>query len=109
MPEFTSRPPTLASACVCDRRRPYESSLRTRGLSQQPSDRRARAASSLVRGPLAWYVWGAPIVLRRGPRASNPMRQSPEKSDELDLDLPALDGEDDTSHDEPAHEGLDVA
>jgi hypothetical protein len=34
------------------------------------------------------------------------MRQSPEKNDELDLDLPALDGEDDGVHEEPAHEAL---
>ncbi len=37
------------------------------------------------------------------------MRQLPEKHDDLDLDLPALDGEED-AHDEPAvHEALDVA
>lgn len=37
------------------------------------------------------------------------MRHLPEKNDDLDLDLPALDGEDDT-HDEPGlHEALDVA
>jgi len=36
------------------------------------------------------------------------MRQSTELSDDLDLDLPALDGED-GAHDEPAHEALDFA
>jgi hypothetical protein len=36
------------------------------------------------------------------------MRQSPEKVDDLDLDLPALDGEDDGAHEELAHEVLDA-
>ncbi len=43
------------------------------------------------------------------------MRHMPEKNDELDLDLPALDGEDDVAHDDPSGDGdgdddaLDVA
>ena len=37
------------------------------------------------------------------------MRQQPEKNDDLELDLPALDGEDDAAHDEPAHDALDFS
>ncbi|MBX3209487.1 MAG: hypothetical protein KF764_30920 [Labilithrix sp.] len=36
------------------------------------------------------------------------MRQSPEKADDLDLDLPALDGEDDGAHAELADDAFDV-
>src|SRR5262245_49983531 len=48
-----------------------------------------------------------PTVPPRGLRDRTPMRQSPDKSDDLDLDLPALDGEDGDT-DEPTHEVLDV-
>lgn len=34
------------------------------------------------------------------------MRQAPEKNDDLDLDLPALDGDEDASRDEPALDGI---
>lgn len=37
------------------------------------------------------------------------MRQAPHKSDDLDLELPALDGEDDGAKDEPAFDGLEMA
>ena len=37
------------------------------------------------------------------------MRQLPEKNDDIELDLPALDGEDDAAHDDSADEALDVA
>ncbi|HVH46805.1 MAG TPA: hypothetical protein VM925_30895 [Labilithrix sp.] len=44
-----------------------------------------------------------------GRRARIHMRHSPEKNDELELDLPALDGEDDATSEEPAHDALEVA
>ncbi|HVJ91959.1 MAG TPA: hypothetical protein VM580_19295, partial [Labilithrix sp.] len=36
------------------------------------------------------------------------MREAPEKDDEIDLDLPALDGSDEAATDEPEYEGLDL-
>src|SRR4051812_26778384 len=36
------------------------------------------------------------------------MRQAPEKNDDLDLDLPALDGDDDAAREEPALDAIEM-